>query len=485
METSLSQDLPATTPRAIAAQKLASLLAPLITDAELCPGAASQPQLRKILQSSQCKEILSSIQALVPNLVPENPIFATFHDGKVHDPLGGGAYAFQEDIVGPIVLALTNDESDGKSWLLVDDNENQTDSQTCPGHHSRFPTRPIIIHAGAQPNNSPHAGTIVVFCYAFLLAREINNRVQSSKFKPPVISVEITFVDTAPVPGHEITIDGIKYQRSYREIPGALATHMADYRKILDLLSAWSGIAFTIAFQTDLFSHSNIPAILQYVISHHDQLGSQLSPKYGTLALRAACPVSQCGLAEKHGRLNKYHRNSDPSQRNEFSAIHDATVSFHCPHHGPHSICISNPADVARLEANTPARNLIRSMSQLLDTTSHHVRVTGADYAGMYQEMFLYRPLAGWSGTTGLAAGRTPHIMYAPLIVDWSGAKLSKSLYIREHGYEAMKLFGTEGLCSFVQLKIQFRDDGERGLRRLWEEVQGWIEDPKKSFRRS
>ncbi|KAF9766330.1 hypothetical protein IL306_001285 [Fusarium sp. DS 682] len=85
-------------------------------------------------------------------------------------------------------------------------------------------------------------------------------------------------------------------------------------------------------------------------------------------------------------------------------------------------------SQLSRLEANTPARNLLRSMSHLLDIGTHHIRVTGSDYAGTYQEVFLYRPLAAWSTHTGLSAGRAPHILYAPLIADWSGAKLSKSL---------------------------------------------------------
>lgn len=102
----------------------------------------------------------------------------------------------------------------------------------------------------------------------------------------------------------------------------------------------------------------------------------------------------------------------------------------------------------------------------MLDTRTHHVRITGSDYAGMYQEALLYRPLAGWSRATGLAAGRTPHIIYAPLIVDWSGAKLFKSLYVRDGGYQAMELFGTEGLCSFAQLKVHFGDDGGGGIEK-------------------
>lgn len=490
MDTFPRQKLLASESRASAAQNLIRLLAPMLTDEALahCSATIPRAQLQDhdddiSLQTGNCKAILSAIEALVLTLTPQSPIFATYHDGRVHDPLGGGSYAFQEDVVQPVLFALTNDEK----GFLADKWSNETVPENCTEWPVQLPTRPIVIHAGAQPNNSPHAGTLVVFCYAFSLAREIRNRLRArianADSKVPPVTVEITFVDTAPAEGHETDVCGIQYQKSYRGVPGALAKHMADYEQALHLLSTWSDIPFTTAFQSDFFSHPIIPTLLRYIIAHHDFLGHQLSPKYGKLALRAACPIPGCGLAEKHGRLNVYNDNSSHQNRNESAAAPESTITFHCPHHGPHTICVSNPADVARLEANAPARNLIRSMSQLLDTDTHHVRVTGADYAGMYQEVFLYRPLAAWSTATGLAAGRTPHILYAPLIVDWSGAKLSKALYVREGGYEAMKLFGTEGLCSFAHLKSRFSSDGVEGLRRLWEEVQGWLKDPKKLFR--
>lgn len=473
METTSIQDQTQLSSRVKAAQNLARLLAPLLSNGtEQCP-VNTQP--------NNHREILSAIQAFVSKLTPESPIYATFHDGRVHDPLGGGSYAFQNDIVKPVLSALINDEvlSTAKEELQTD-RECKIASEICSNGHNQLPTRPIVIHAGAQPNNSPHAGTLTVFCYAFLLAREIRSRmkamVSNTDALSPSVTVEITFVDTAPVPGYETEIKGTRYQKCFRDVPDSLNIHMADYHQVLQLLSNWSGISFKTTFQSEFFAEPAMPSILRYIIANHDILGRQLSPKYGKLALRAACPIPGCGLTEKHGRLNVY------SEKTGVGTF-DMTITFDCPHHGPHTISTSQPAEIARLEANAPARNLIRSMSQLLDTSTHHVRITGSDYAGMYQEVFLYRPLAGWSKATGLAAGRTPHILYAPLIVDWSGAKLSKSLYVREGGYETMELFGTEALCSFAQLKIRFGDDGAEGLRRLWEEVQRWLEDPKKLFR--
>lgn len=170
----------------------------------------------------------------------------------------------------------------------------------------------------------------------------------STGLKPPTVSVEITFVDTAPVEGQGLEIDGIQYHRT-----GAL-------------IKSWT--------KTWL-----------------------ITKRYSTTCLPG--PISHQG-------------------QNASLDAHDATITFHCPHHGPHIICVSDPADVARLEANAAVRNLIRAMIYLLDANAHHVRITGADYAGVYQEVFLYRSLAVWSATASIAAGRTPHILHAPLIVD-------------------------------------------------------------------
>ncbi|KAH6641174.1 hypothetical protein F5144DRAFT_527412 [Chaetomium tenue] len=448
------------------------------------------------------REVLSAIESLLRTLNPGQPLYAAFHDGLVHDPLGGGSYAFRDDLIKPLLEGLVHDEAlnlDAYSEARLADN---------------IPSRPIVIHAGAQPNNSPHCGTLIVFCYAFAVARAMRDRMRAmaahsqAVFQPPPVSVNITFVDTAPVKGEGLEIDGIHYQKSYRDTPSASATWTGDYHEVLSLLSRWSDIPVTTTVQSDFFSNPFMPQLLNYFITNHRTLGRQLSPKYGTLALRAACPIPGCGLAEKHGRLNQYTTNTTTTPNTP------AAITFNCPHHGPHTLTLpttpnlSSALALSRLEANAPTRNLLRSMSHLLDTATHHVRVTGADYAGGYQEAMLYRPLAEWSqwravtgegvtggGVTGVNGGgvngRTPHILYAPLVVDWSGAKLSKSLYVREGGYEGMRVLGTEGLGSYRVLKRGVVGNGgdgvvagdEEGLRRIWEEVGRWVADPRKLFR--
>ena len=293
----------------------------------LTPVASAGTDASARLPEPAVGDILSAIQRLVPALSPDSPIFASFHDGQVHDPLGAGSYAFRDDVVGPVISGLVHDEALGRGDI------------SAPSQHPdhRLPSRPVIIHAGLQPNNSPHVGTLIVFCYAFAIARAIRARMQSAAAAtgatPPPVSVEITFVDTAPVNGQGEEIDGVQYQRSYRDVSQALDPFLGDYKEVLDFLSTWSGIPLTVASQSDFFSHPSMSSILRYIITHHSLLGHQLSPKHGKLALRAACPVPSCHLAEKHGRLNQYH--TSPND--------DAAITFHCPHHGPHTVPHSSP----------------------------------------------------------------------------------------------------------------------------------------------
>lgn len=164
----------------------------------------------------------------------------------------------------------------------------------------------------------------------------------------------VGLVDTAPVNGEGVSIGDIHYQRSYRDVPGALDTYIADYEAVFQLLSSWSGIPYEITFQRDLFSHPIIPSLMNYIVAHRDFLGQQLSLKYGNLALRAACPISGCAIAEKHGRLNTYSSTSHSPHTGASSAASGVTITFTCPKHGPHTVDLSKPSEVSRLEANAP-----------------------------------------------------------------------------------------------------------------------------------
>ena len=69
-----------------------------------------------------------------------------------------------------------------------------------------------------------------------------------------------------------------------------------------------------------------------------------------------------------------------------------------------------------------------------------------------------------------------PLHFYAPIIEDWSGAKFSKSMYIKGDDYSNIP----EELLNFKKFKDTF---GNKGLDVLWEEVVDWTSSPKKFFR--
>ena len=48
-----------------------------------------------------------------------------------------------------------------------------------------------------------------------------------------------------------------------------------------------------------------------------------------------------------------------------------------------------------------------------------------------------------------IALGEAPLIVYVPLIIDWSGAKLSKSLYVQSGAYQYLKDQGMDYLVSY------------------------------------
>jgi len=120
-----------------------------------------------------------------------------------------------------------------------------------------------------------------------------------------------------------------------------------------------------------------------------------------------------------------------------------------------------------RLESNTPPlRNILRAKVFARDLDASWIYVPGADYASYYQEQLLWRHIAPSEALL---------IFYTPLIVDWSGAKLSKSLYVRSGAYQYLKDIY---LVSYKAFKEQGKDLGV-----IFYEVRDWVEHPYRLFR--
>lgn len=342
------------------------------------------------------------------------------HDGIVHYPLGAGSYVFQSHFVDYMAK-----QSVKKS---------------------------MRISIGAQPNSSPHFGTLVVFSLAFSLGYYL---------KQQGIDVEVFFemVDTAPA--RKVVKGGIEYQVSLRE-SGTAQQYLEEYTTLMNQLKNISGVDYSYRGQQEFNGQEKIPSIVQTLIEQKEKIGALLDPDNGLLCMRAACPT--CGLTDKEGIHNKFE-----------SSQSGWGMESRCPDHGAFTIQIETEA--SRLEYNTPLRNLIRALVYAEDTKDEHVpfewlRVTGSDYAGYYQEQLLYKV----ASMVGYLAHELPPIIYAPLITDWSGAKLSKSLYVKQNAYQYMPQY----LVNYQQFIQKF---GEKGVEKLFNEVSGWVREPSKLFR--
>ena len=181
---------------------------------------------------------------------------------------------------------------------------------------------------------------------------------------------------------------------------------LVDYMEILEYLKGLTGINYNIRFQSEFNKQKYIYPIVRKIIDKKDELAPILDPKYNNLRIRVACP--ECGLADKNSMLTKF----------DSDEIH----SF-CPVHGEYVTNIKENSD--RLEYNTPVRNLVRGIAYGMynedkKQDNQIMRITGSDYAGFYQEELLYKP----ASIIDYDVNKLPAILYTPLVLDWSGAKL-------------------------------------------------------------
>ncbi len=198
--------------------------------------------------------------------------------------------------------------------------------------------------------------------------------------------------------------------------------------------------------------------VFKTVLKNREYVAKKLDQKYGNLRVRMSCPI--CGLADKNSVNNEYEEN---------------TITFYCPEHGKYSVNVNK--GISKLEYNSPLRNLIRGMSYTATNHSENynyeiLRITGSDYAGFYQEELRYK-VASYLGCN---VSEMSMIFYAPLVLDWSGAKLLKSLYVKEGAYQDIPK-------KFINYSFLKADLSYKGLDILYDIVINWINNPYMLFR--
>ena len=221
------------------------------------------------------------------HLLPQGEkFFRALHDGHVHNPLGAASYVYEKEFIKPVMRYLgvipssasfpPNDEDElvpepsTEPTVLPGEDDVDSDNDSAIVLSEEKTCTTVIIHIGAQPNNSPHVGTIVTFTLAFILAQHLQTeflklraRALAQRVKKARTSssaavvadaeggdafpwadslraiVQLDLVDTAPDNSRTIVRDGITYQQSHRAT-GAMHAFLADYHALLAELSPFT-----------------------------------------------------------------------------------------------------------------------------------------------------------------------------------------------------------------------------------------------------
>lgn len=148
------------------------------------------------------------------------------------------------------------------------------------------------------------------------------------------------------------------------------------------------------------------------------------------------------------------------------------TYRNYCPEHGDHLGLLAAGND-EWFDTNTPVRALAREViftENYQRTGTHNMMADGSDWAH-------YAPINIESlEHLGLSIADLPMRFFAPVVLDWSGAKLAKSAQVGSDAYKDTPQF----YVNFEELRRTFGDDI---VCVLWDETQRWISSPKRLFR--
>jgi len=179
------------------------------------------------------------------------------------------------------------------------------------------------------------------------------------------------------------------------------------------------------------------------------------------LRVRPVCP--RCGLVDKAARTVQIRQDNG------------LTLPFRCGYHGSQTARLDDPAAV--IDANTPIRTVLRSLCFSRDRDEHGtetVVLNGGDWAGAWMQRVYFDGLC----QLRCCGTQVPFNIFTPQILDDSGAKLSKTIYLTQGAYADVPPAWT----SMQAFEDRF---GTVGLDLLWDEVSGWVRSPEKFFRNS
>lgn len=314
----------------------------------------------------------------------------------------------------------------------------------------------IVLTVSFQLNSYPHIGTVINFMCAFALGIHLKKELN--------INVELVFDMLDNVVADTINVNYNTYYISQKNYSTNINSKYKDYLKqfesLLKRLNSLSGISYKIKSYTDF---QKIPVIREAVIkmlNNYNEFAEILNPTEKRLHIRTECPI--CHYSEK-----KSKNLSIVKQNN-----HEFKLLETCPFHGEYVTYLKKNNDEF-IDLNSQIRDFTKGIYLIEDGKKNNyygVMVDGGDWGGLWSLRIHAESLMK------LGYKELPGRIFTPIIVDWAGTKLSKRLYVGCHAFTELQ----EGLVNYSKF---FECFGEKGFINLWDEVNDWIQTPKKFFR--
>lgn len=307
-----------------------------------------------------------------------------------------------------------------------------------------------------QPKANPHFGTMIVLMTTFALAERMRDR-----FAMPT-EVVIDVLENSP--STQVIGDGERYSVCLsHSCEGGVAEselYTRPIRVLADFLSGASGLRFRVRSYAEIQAQDAFRTGMLSVLRRRDEFDPIVSPSEHQLRIRPVC--GRCGIVDKTSESVVFH--DGPS---------GPRLSASCPNCGLFDVPLADKSSI--IDANSPIRTILRSHAFILQriaTRQETVIVNGSDWAGVWMQRVYFDGLA----LLGHCGKATPMNYFSPQVLDESGAKLSKTIYLEDGAYSHLNpawLSATEFVRAF----------GEAGVMKLFGEVRSWAREPRRLFR--
>lgn len=317
----------------------------------------------------------------------------------------------------------------------------------------------LRVTTAAQLNGTPHIGTVVTLLTVFAFAAHAADTLD--------LPATVIFDALDNAPAEQVEIDGKIYARTVSDLvdSGHLdrEQRVSGYERLLDWVSQRCGVRYEFRPYTVYQGLSPVRECLHAIASRQHEFAPIAAPADGVLRIRPRCP--ECRLIEKSATSLRI-----------VAGEGEVHLDSRCPVHGTYRETIDVAGSAGWYDANTPIRSiqkgfLLSAERDLYQACS--VSIDGADWGGAWYAHVLAPALA----TLGIPVGQWPISVFTPMVLDRSGGKLSKTLYVR---YGSTYVDLPEEL---LDLEVLLDRHGDASLDAIWAEVRRWAAEPRRLHR--